>query len=85
MAAALVEIQQQMGTMHEHNRNLSTELGSANQQITALNQEVGNANQRAGVGRRLRGQAEGDGGDHPELDEQERWRERAEGREGVIS
>ena len=49
MAAALVEIQQQMGTLHEHNRNLSSELGSANQQITALNQEVGNANQRAGV------------------------------------
>ena len=49
MAAALQEIQTQVGTLHEHNRNLSQELGSANQQITALNQEVGNANQRAGI------------------------------------
>ena len=49
MAAALLEIQTQVGTLHEHNRNLSQELGSANQQITALNQEVGNANQRAGI------------------------------------
>ena len=49
MAAALVEIQQQMGTLQEHHRNLSTERGNANQKITALHDEVGNANQRAGA------------------------------------
>ena len=46
MAAAMQEVQQQVVTLHDHNKHRSNELAAANQKIAHLMGEVNNANQK---------------------------------------